>query len=157
MPYASTRNSASLTALLGASFLGLALGAQPASASEPTARLSIHIGAAKNPVGVVMLGLYDSPADFAADRPVQTLRAPAAAREATYSLAGLKPGRYAIKAFHDLNGDGRLNTNAFGLPTEPYAASGKRTSRLAPPSWATCVFDVKAGDNAQAIALDRTR
>lgn len=154
MSYNKTRSSFLTASLLSIPILGLALGAQPASGAEQLARLSINLVAVKKPVGVLMVGIYDSPANFAADRPVKTVQAPAAGHGGSYSLSGLRPGRYAIKAFHDLNGDGRLNMNLFGVPTEPYAASGRRLSRLTAPSWEACAFDVSAGDNVQTIAID---
>ena len=46
---------------------------------------------------------------------------PAAAPEQPVGSAsdGLPDGDYAVRAFHDLNGDGKMNTNPFGMPVEP--------------------------------------
>ena len=35
----------------------------------------------------------------------------------------VKPGNYAIAVFHDLNGNGKLDRNLIGLPSEPYGFS----------------------------------
>ena len=53
----------------------------------------------------------------------------------TAAFTGLTPGTYAVRAFHDLNGDGKLNTNPFGIPTEPYAFSRDARGAAAPPDW----------------------
>jgi uncharacterized protein (DUF2141 family) len=45
------------------------------------------------------------------------------------------PGGYAIAAYHDENGDGRLDRNGVGIPTEPYGFSND-VGRLAPPTFA---------------------
>lgn len=36
----------------------------------------------------------------------------------------LAPGRYVVAVFQDLNGNGKLDTDLLGRPTEPYALSG---------------------------------
>jgi uncharacterized protein (DUF2141 family) len=70
------------------------------------------------------------------------------------TFAPLKPGTYAIKAFHDLNGDGKMNTNPFGIPTEPYAFSNDASGVMGPPGWTDAAFEVKAGANRQTIDID---
>jgi uncharacterized protein (DUF2141 family) len=73
---------------------------------------------------------------------------------AVTTLTGLSPGDYAIKAFHDLNGDSKLNTNLFGIPTEPVAFSNDAPVHMRAPSWKETVFVVHAGENAISIHLD---
>ena len=69
-------------------------------------------------------------------------------------ITGLAPGRYAIKAFHDVDGDGRMGTNPFGMPTEPYAASNNARGNMGPPAWSDAAFEVPAGETAQSITID---
>lgn len=42
---------------------------------------------------------------------------------ASATFNDLPPGRYAIAVFHDRNGNQALDTNLFGLPSEPYGFS----------------------------------
>ena len=70
------------------------------------------------------------------------------------TFTGLAPGRYAIKAFHDVNGDGKMNANPFGMPTEPFAFSNNAIANMGPPKWEAAAFEVKAGDNTQSIDID---
>ena len=39
-------------------------------------------------------------------------------RPVTISMDGVPDGEYIIRIFHDANSDGKLNSNAFGVPTE---------------------------------------
>jgi uncharacterized protein (DUF2141 family) len=55
--------------------------------------------------------------------------------------------------FHDVNGDGRMNTNPFGIPTEPYAFSNNARGQFGPASWADAVFTVEAAETTQQINL----
>ena len=106
------------------------------------------------PTGAIMAGLYDTEAAFNGGQPVQGVRIDIAGAEATTVISGLKPGRYAIKAYHDVDGDGRMNTNPFGMPTEPYAASNNAPARMGPPAWTDAVFEVPAEGAAQTITID---
>ena len=72
----------------------------------------------------------------------------------TTTFTGLVPGRYAIKAFHDVNGDGKMGSNPFGMPTEPFAFSNNAHGVMGPAKWDAAAFEVKAGDNSHTIAID---
>lgn len=47
----------------------------------------------------------------------------AAGGGATLTFTGLKPGKYAVSAFHDADKDGKLKTNFIGIPKEPVGVS----------------------------------
>jgi uncharacterized protein (DUF2141 family) len=57
---------------------------------------------------------------------------------------GLAPGRYAIKSFHDIDGDNRMSTNPMGMPIEPFAFSNNARGNMGPPNWADSAFDIAA-------------
>jgi uncharacterized protein (DUF2141 family) len=65
----------------------------------------------------------------------------------------LPPGRYAVMAFHDRNGDGKLNTLPIGLPTEPYGFSNDSRGTFGPPAWGRAVFHLSPAGGRQAIRL----
>ncbi len=125
-----------------------------AARAEEAASLTLSFNGIDTPTGAIMAGIYDSESAFAGGEPVQGVRIEISGTDATTTVTGLKPGRYAIKAYHDVNGDGRMNTNPFGMPTEPYAASNNALSNMGPPSWNDAVFEVTAGENAQSITID---
>lgn len=51
------------------------------------------------------------------------------------ALGELPPGRYALFAMHDANGNGDLDRNLIGLPTEDYGFSNGAAGRVRPPSF----------------------
>jgi uncharacterized protein (DUF2141 family) len=67
--------------------------------------------------------------------------------------SALPPGTYAVRAFQDVDENGKLNTNPFGLPVEPYGFSHDAQPNMGPPTFDAAAFEVKAGANAQAIHL----
>jgi len=75
------------------------------------------------------------------------------ASTASVQFNGVVPGQYAIRLFHDVNGNGQLDTNPFGMPTEPFAFSNNARGRFGPATWADAAFTVTAGANVQEIAI----
>ncbi len=85
--------------------------------------------------------------------PVAEAIMPVTGDTVTTTFTGLAPGTYAIRAFHDLDGDGKLGVNAFGVPTEPFAFSNDARGAMGPAKWSAAAFEVKAGSNAQSIEI----
>lgn len=51
------------------------------------------------------------------------------------SMPDLPPGIYAVSCFHDVNGNGKLDTNWLGIPTEPYGFSNNARPKFRAPNW----------------------
>lgn len=64
-------------------------------------------------------------------------------------------GRYAVAAYQDLNGNGRLDKNILGVPVEPYGFSGGGSYRWRPPGFTEAAFDFKKEGEAVAFPLLR--
>jgi uncharacterized protein (DUF2141 family) len=111
----------------------LILVARPGTASE----LRVTVDGIRSLHGTILIGLYDSPESY--NRAIElsdkegflndphrfaavALRANAA-RKSAVVFSNLDPGRYAIIVFHDENGNGELDKNVLGIPTEPYGFS----------------------------------
>ena len=135
----------------------------PVAASE----LRVTVEGIRSSQGTVLIGLYDSPASFAKaveasakdgflvdpDRfAAVALRANAALRSAVV-FSNLGPGRYAAVAFHDENGNGRLDKNFLGVPSEPYGFSNNVQGFLGPPTFDAAAMTLGDGDAAIRIAL----
>lgn len=59
------------------------------------------------------------------------------------TLPPLPYGTYAIAVFHDLNGNGQLDKNALGVPTEPYGFSNDVRSKWQAPSFGEAAIRVE--------------
>lgn len=73
--------------------------------------------------------------------------------QAATTLESLKPGTYAIRAFHDVDGDGKMDTNPFGLPIEPFAFSNNAKAQGGPAPWEAASFEIHAGTNRIRITI----
>lgn len=129
--------------------------ASAAQAAEPAGDLTVTFQNLKAKTGSIMLSLTASEAAYA-DKAPPTAQAmvPVSGETASTTFKGVAPGRYAIKAFHDVNGDGKMGANPFGMPTEPFAFSNNAHGNMGPAKWADASFEVKAGANTQTIDID---
>ncbi|WP_374471135.1 DUF2141 domain-containing protein [Phenylobacterium sp.] len=129
--------------------LALGLGAAPAAGA---AELVIDFPALQGG-GQVMFAVY-SDAQGWTRRVGETAGGPLPVRAGAAQVRlDLPPGRYAVMAFHDRNGDGRLNTLPVGLPTEPYGFSRDARGAFGPPGWDKAAFSLPASGGRQAIRL----
>lgn len=65
--------------------------------------------------------------------------APARSANQRFVFEAIAPGPYAVAAYQDVNGNGRLDRTALGLPLEPYGFSGE-TVRGTRPDFAQARF-----------------
>lgn len=112
--------------------------------------LRVEIGNVRAAHGRVHIDVCTE-AQFLKDCP---LSADAAAQigTTTVSFAGLPPGKYAIQAFFDENGNGKLDRAMFGIPKEGVGFSNDAKIALGPPKWKDAVFAAPGGD--QTIRLN---
>ena len=135
------------TTLIAAAFAA-ALIAPIANASD----LTINIEGIKDAGGTIMLGLFDE-ASYNGDGAVNGADLVVAGDTVTVTFDGLEPGEYAVRLFHDVNDDGEMNTNPFGMPTEPYAFSNDARGRFGPAKWNAAKFTVTAEDGTHTITM----
>jgi uncharacterized protein (DUF2141 family) len=102
--------------------------------------------------GSVMVVLFSSKAGYDGNQPVASMAVPASSSPVTVTFDGLAPGSYGMRSFHDLNGDGEMNFNPFGMPIEPYAFSNNAVGNMGPASWERARFNVN-GAVVQTISL----
>lgn len=62
-------------------------------------------------------------------------------------------GEYAIAVIQDLNGNGKLDTNFFGYPSEPFAFSRGFKPVLSGPDFEDCKFNYSSTSSSITITL----
>jgi uncharacterized protein (DUF2141 family) len=123
------------------------------SADAESANLQISVEGIETQTGNLMIALFASADGFKDSKSVAGLRLEANAETLSAGFEDLEPGVYAIKMFHDVDGNSKLNTNMFGIPSEPFGFSNDAPVRFGPPKWQAARFEVIAGDNTQTIHL----
>lgn len=122
--------------LLPLLLLGLALRGQ--------SRLTVEARLSKPDAGgVVRLALCPDAASFSNDKGCLTAEARAFGAVVRAEFAGVPSGGYALKAFHDVNANGVLDTNWMGIPKEPYGFGNDAMGTFGPPDYAAASFEVR--------------
>jgi uncharacterized protein (DUF2141 family) len=76
-------------------------------------------------------------------------RIEATAAEVTAVFPGLEGGTYGVKLYQDVDANGEMNTNMFGIPSEPYGFSNNAPVRFGPPDWEAAQFEITPGAAAE--------
>ncbi len=104
--------------------------------------------------GIVLGALFDSRATYDANKgSLREVKLPAEDGDISVTIAGLKPGWYAVKTFQDIDKNGAMRFNPVGMPLEPYAFSNNARGLFGPASWRSASFEVKPGPNHQVLKL----
>jgi uncharacterized protein (DUF2141 family) len=81
-----------------------------------------------------MVAIFNSADSFLA-KPVRAAAAPAHKGTVQLQLTDLAAGDYAFAVYHDANGNGQLDRNSVGMPTEDYAFSNNAFGKRGAPSF----------------------
>ena len=142
------RYAAAAAAATAALALMMGITAAHAEPAGDTVTLTFETGAS---TGTVMISLYNSETAYSGGEPVASKAIPAFGPVVAV-FETLPAGDYAVKAFHDVNGNGRMDTNPFGMPVEPYAFSNNARGNMGPAGWDRAHFAVN-GNTAQTIQI----
>ncbi len=123
----------------------------------PAARgadLTLHIRNVPEGGGTLMIAVVAGAAAFDGDEPaIASFLVPARSPAVTVSTSALPEGSYAVRVMHDRNGNGELDSNLVGMPTEPWGFSNDASGGFGPPAWDDARFEL-AGDTVQQINLN---
>ncbi len=139
-------------ALRAGALLALLAAAPMPALSENAPTVAVSVTGVKAHSGYIMAALYDEAGWGAA--PVDATRVAADGAVVALTLRAPAPGRYAIRLFHDVDGDGALDANLVGIPTEPFGFSNDAPASFGPPSFAAAAFEIGPGGASQTIALN---
>lgn len=136
-------------AALAASSLAVA---QPA-ATGASFDLKVRIDGLRDSKGVVRLCLTSRADAFpqckAGTAVAATVKAAKGAVD--YRFQGVRPGTYAVAAFHDANGNGKLD-KVMGVPKEGFAFSRNPPVRPRAPTFTEAHFTV-VGESAETLRM----
>ena len=122
-----------------------------ASASGWGAELVIVVDGVRNDKGDIVLSVYASPEQWPDGKSVADLKEEAKQGSVTFRIPALPPGTYGVAAFHDENGNGKLDTNFFGFPLEGFAFSNDVHPILSSPSFRSAA--IRLGQSDETITM----
>ena len=116
--------------------------------------LIIEVGNVKEAKGTIWVGIYDSPENYLVKEKaiVQGFKVEKAGAM-RFSIPDLPYGTYAVALFHDINNNGELDRNFFGIPTEPFAFSRPPRTKWRLPNFNEVAFQFGAHSQRLRISL----
>jgi uncharacterized protein (DUF2141 family) len=111
-----------------------AMSSLPARAAA--ACINVEVQNVRPEPGMLMVAAYADAASFSKAPIAATQMKTAGETTLTFPLCGVSGDKIALTLYQDLNGNGQLDRNVMGIPTEPWGASGKPAAMSA-PSWDT--------------------
>jgi uncharacterized protein (DUF2141 family) len=117
------------------------------------ADLSVEVEGLAGSAGQVLVALHSSSDSFPSgwSEAVAVERAPASRPVVVVRFRNVPPGRYAVMAVHDADGNGRMTKTWVGLPLEGFGASNN-PGAFGPPRFREAAFDF-TGDRTLVIRL----
>jgi uncharacterized protein (DUF2141 family) len=102
-------------------------------------KLEIEISGIRNNKGNIMLQLFD-----VNEKVLTQVKKEITDNRCILTLENLKPGKYAVRYYHDENLNGKMETNLVGKPTEGYGFSNNVTGKFGPPPFEKWLFEFSA-------------
>lgn len=122
------------------------------SSAAAAATLAIEVEDLPSREGQVLVAIYDK-AELWMKKPLRASRAVASGEGlVTLRFEDLPDGDYAYAVIHDANGNGKLDMNVMGIPTESYGFSNKASGSFGPPKFEAARFSLR-GDAQQRVSL----
>lgn len=120
----------------------------------PTGKITVTIENPRNTKGVMRCSLFATAPGFPGKSPLEgrNLVATTQAGKTTCEFEGVPAGTWAVSVLHDENGNGSLDTGAFGIPTEGYGVSNNVLPTFSAPTFADSRFTTKDGEQ-RALAV----
>jgi uncharacterized protein (DUF2141 family) len=124
--------------------------------ADSSGNLTVLVTGLESSEGQVIIAVIDSAEAYdAEDRAVRDARPAPAGGTASATFEDLPLGDYAVKVFHDENGNGKLDTNFVGIPKERFGFSNNAMGRFGPPDFEQSRFSLD--QPAQQIEIEAKR
>lgn len=121
------------------------------------AQLNIRITGFESAQGQVLISVFNQANGFPQNprQALKLLRVSAQRTAVAVEVPELNPGNYAVAVVHDLNSNGKLDSNAFGMPTEPVGFSNNPSLGMSAPTFAECKLNLHEPDSSATIQLKK--
>ncbi len=115
--------------------------------------LTLEVRDIDRPTGTLYVAIYSSPDNFL-KKPLTGVQAEVKDKQMFIPCQGLSAGTYALCLFHDVNGNGTLDTGTYGIPAEPTGFSNDAVGVMGPPTFEQCSFTLRQ-DTTVVVHLKR--
>lgn len=110
-------------------------------AFKNTINIKVNFKVKKNS-GKIALMLVNSEANYKSRKPIKAAKSTVVNNQVSVMFYSIPKGDYAVMAYHDVNDNGKLDTNFLGIPSEPFAFSNNAKGFMGAPKFEKAKFEV---------------
>lgn len=121
------------------------------STHQNSGKMIVKIKGFSSDNGTVKIALNNSKQNYKEGQPFRAVEARIINDSSEYVFNDIPFGEYAIKCYHDENGNGEMDKNFLGIPSEDYGFSNNARGSFGPPDYEDAKFLFSA--NNQVIEL----
>lgn len=124
--------------------------------SDEKGTISLEVLNTESNDGQLIVYLHNNPKDYPKnkDKAFKVIKTKITNNKATIKFDNIPYGKYAIAVHHDENGDGKVDKNFVGMPSEDFAASNNATGFMGPPSFEDASFELNKTSISIKIDMD---
>ncbi len=117
--------------------------------------LTVKSSGINNPQGLISIGVYSDEEGFPdKGKEYKGAEVEVNGKTVNYTFKDIPSGTYAVATIHDVNSNGKLDTNFLGIPTEGYAFSNNLFGAFGtPPAFKDASFKLEE-DKIIEIKID---
>ncbi|WP_341677982.1 DUF2141 domain-containing protein [Niveibacterium sp. SC-1] len=157
IPCFPARPRAAASVVLRAAALAAAIlfagGATAQTSATPAVPFEVVLAPVRSATGSVRLSVYGVPATFRKEaQALKVIEVPASVGEVRVRVEDLPAGRYALMAYHDENGNGKLDLRLGMFPIEGHGLSNN-PKVIGPPAFEDSAFAVEQAGQVVTIEM----
>lgn len=121
-----------------------------AQAAAGAGTLHVRITGFKSTDGALAIALFDNEADYQSQtNAVRREWLDVSSGGVEWKVEALPPGEYAVIAYHDTNGNEKIDFRLLGMPKEPVGVSNNARGAFGPPRFDAAKFWVRDDETAR--------
>ncbi len=131
----------------------MALSSALLSASALAGDLKVEVHGITETKGEVMVAVFNQKGQWL-KQVYLSKKVAANTNKVAVQFEGLPDGDYAISVIQDLNGNGRLDSNPIGMPTEPYGFSNDAVGNFGPPTFDSAKISLTSAPHSISVRVN---
>ena len=122
-----------------------------------TGKLNLTVENILKPKGNIMIAVFEGADNFLKDDKAVVSKIGLVEKTGSFDVIfpNLPFGEYSIAVYHDVNGNQKLDTNLFGVPTEPYGFSNNARSKWGAPKYDVARFQLNDSEKKMVIQVKK--
>jgi len=113
------------------------------SREQPTGNINIYITGIEHENGTLYIALFSENDKFLEEASIEKKIPVEKQKKFEVTFENIPCGTYAVSVYHDLDDNGKLDSNFIGIPKEPVGFSNDHQPKMGPPKFDGAKFSLQ--------------